>query len=67
MVLSCFSHAAFLFFRTSGGLPFPMYSRGTPSYVERRYFSGGLQYQFLTQLANAGPKSELNKLSQRSL
>ena len=45
------------FFKTSGGLPFHIDS------VE-----GGLQYQFLAQLANAGPKSsEFNKLSQRSL
>ena len=32
---------------------------GTPLYggVRIKYFPGGLQYQFLTQLANAGPKS----------
>ena len=41
------------------GLPFHMDNGGTPSYggVIIRDSLGGLQYQFLAQLANAGPKS----------
>ena len=61
------------FFKTSGGLPFHIDSVEGGGYFiwgesQLGISLGGLQYQFLAQLANAGPKSsEFNKLSQRSL